>query len=87
MFATKLPPSYDNLLDFLVKKATPEEILAFELSSQELKRAEDLSEKSKLGRLNEDDAYELEKMMQVELLIGALRARALVMLKNNDQSL
>ncbi len=27
MFAAKLPPSYDSLLDFLVKKATPEEIL------------------------------------------------------------
>ena len=84
MFATKLPPSYDSLLDFLVKKATPQEILAFELTPQELKQAEELSEKSKEGHLSEEEAYTLEKMMQAELLIGALRARALVMLKNND---
>lgn len=87
MFATKLPPSYDNLLDFLVKKATPKEILAFELSPQELQQAEELSEKSKAGRLSEEEAYQLEKMLQAELLIGALRARALVMLKNNDQNI
>ena len=81
MFATKLPPSYDSLLDFLVKKATPEEILAFELTPQQLSRAEELSEKNKAGHLSEDEAYELEKTMEVELLIGALRARALVALK------
>ena len=81
MFATKLPPSYDSLLDFLVKKATPQEILAFELTPQQLSRAEELNEKSKLGHLSEVEAYELEKMMEVELLIGALRARALVALK------
>ena len=78
MFATKLPPSSDSLLDFLVKKATPQEILAFELTPQQLSRAEELNEKSKLGHLSEVEAYELEKMMEVELLIGALRARALV---------
>jgi hypothetical protein len=87
MFATKLPPSYDNLLDFLVKKATPEEILAFELTPQELQQAEELSDKSKAGHLSEEEAYTLEKMMQTELLIGALRARALAMLKNNDKNL
>lgn len=81
MFATKLPPSYDSLLDFLVEKATPEEILAFELTPQQLKRAEELSEKHKAGYLPEDEVHELEKIMQVELLIGALRARAMVALK------
>jgi len=87
MYATKLPPSYDSLLDFLVKKATPEEILAFELTPQQIKQAEELGEKSKVGHLSDDEAYQLEKMMQAELLIGALRARALVMLKNNGKSI
>jgi hypothetical protein len=82
MFATKLPPSYDSLLDFLVEKATPEEILAFELSPQEVNRAEELSDKSKAGRLSDAEAYELEKMMQTELLIGSLRARALAALNS-----
>lgn len=81
MFATKLPPAYDNLLDFLVEKATPQEILAFELKPEEIIRAEELSEKSKAGRLSETEAYELDQMMRVELIIGALRARALVALK------
>lgn len=81
MFATKLPPAYDGLLDFIVEKATPQEILGFELSPKEIARAEELSEKSKAGRLSETEAYELEKMMQVELLVGALRAKALVALK------
>ena len=82
MFATKLPPSYESLLDFLVEKATPEEILAFELTPQQLIRAEELSQKNKTGRLSDDEAYELDKMMQVELFIGALRARALTRLHN-----
>ena len=77
MFATQLPPLYNNLLDFLVEKATPKEILNFEMTPQELARAEELSEKHKASRLTEDEAYELDKIMQVELLIGALRARAL----------
>lgn len=81
MIATKLPPVYDSLLDFLVSKATPEEILAFEPTPAELRHIEDLTDKNKSGQLTPAEAAELEKTIEVELLIASLRARAFVALK------
>jgi uncharacterized protein YnzC (UPF0291/DUF896 family) len=58
--------------------------LAFELTPEELQRAEELSEKNKMGRLTPDEAVELDQMMEVEMLIGGLRARALATLKKQS---
>ena len=85
MFATKLPPEYHNLLDFLVEKATPQEILAYKASSGEQARADELTEKNKSGRLTEAESQELNSMLELDLLVMGLKARALAALKNSSE--
>lgn len=81
MFAAKLAAAYDSLLDFLVAKATPQEILAFKASPEEQARADELTEKNKAGRLTEEEAQELNSMLEIDLLVMGLKTRALVAIK------
>ena len=47
MAATNLVPAFDELLDYLVSKASPEEILAFRPSEKAQERADYLTELNK----------------------------------------
>jgi len=47
MALDRLAPSYEMFLDYLVEKATPEEILAYKATLEEQERAEELTEKNK----------------------------------------
>lgn len=78
MALTKLAPVYDHFLDYLVKKATPEEILAFTLPESDLQRAEDLTERNKSGQLTAEEAAELEQILELDLLLSALKAKAMM---------
>lgn len=75
--ALHLSPVYDDLLDFLVEKATPEEILAFAPSEAAQERAEELLEKNNAGTLTPDEYAELQQMLQVDRLVSVLKARAI----------
>ena len=77
MATTPLAPAYDYLLNFLVEKATPDEILAFEIPSIERQRAIDLLDKQDADILTPEEASELEQMRQVDRLVSALKAKAL----------
>ncbi len=77
MAAPHLSRAYDHLLDYLIEKASPQEILAFSLSEADKQRAIELLDKQDDDRLSADEAAELEQMREVELLIMALRAKAL----------
>jgi len=77
MATSTLPPAYDYFLDFIVAKATPPEILAFELPSDVRQRAIELLDKQDEDSLTSDEAAELEQMRQIELLMMALKARAI----------
>jgi len=70
-------PIYDDLLDFLVEKATPAEILAFAPSEAAQERAEELLEKNNAGTLTTEEYGELQQMLQVDWLVSVLKARAL----------
>lgn len=72
-----LSPAYDHLLGYLIDKASPQNILAFSLSEQEKERAIELLDKQDEGTLTSEEAVELEQMREVELLVMALRAKAL----------
>lgn len=74
---------YDSLIDFLVEKATPQEILAFKATEAEQERADELTDKNKSGTLSAEERRELEKMMEVEALINLLKAKALIALKQS----
>jgi hypothetical protein len=81
MLATRLPPAYNSLLDFLVEKASPQEILAFQASAEEQKRADELTQKNKAGQLSPEEVEELQQMLDVDLIVMGLKARALVAMK------
>lgn len=76
MATTPVPVIYDELLDYLASKATPEEILAFEASSQAAARAEDLLNKNNAGTLTPEEHRELQQMLYFDGRISVLKARA-----------
>lgn len=77
MASNTFSPGYEHLLDFLIEKATPEEILSFELTKAEKDRAIELLDKQDEGTLSPAEVVELEQMREAELLMMALRAKAL----------
>ncbi|MCC6803574.1 MAG: hypothetical protein IT319_11880 [Anaerolineae bacterium] len=76
-------PIYNDLLDYLIEKATPAEILAFQPSTDAQTRAELLLERSSEGVLTADERAELDQMLQVDRLVSVLKARALAAMKKS----
>lgn len=76
-------PIYNDLLDYLIEKATPAEILAFQPSDQAQARAELLLERSSEGTLTPEERAELDQMLQVDRLVSVLKARALAALNRS----
>jgi len=74
---TAQTPLYDYLLDYLVDKASPQEILAFELPAESRNREAYLIEKQKNASITPDEARELSQLLEVEALVSALQSRAL----------
>lgn len=77
MATTRLSPVYDEFLDYLIEKATPAEILAYRPSSSAQQRADYLTQRNKLGEMSPEEAAELQNMLEIDVLISALKARAL----------
>ncbi|MEO8397512.1 MAG: hypothetical protein ABI700_31230 [Chloroflexota bacterium] len=80
---TDFAPIYDDFLDYLIEKATPTEILAFQPSPKALERAEILLDHSTEGTLTPDERAELDQMLQMDRLVSVLKARALATLKKS----
>ena len=74
-------PDYDKFLDFLVEKATPEEILALRPSDEAQQRAEELTERNKAGVLTSEEAVELQQMIEFDEWVSLLKAKAAKALK------
>jgi hypothetical protein len=83
MALPKITPIYDEFADFLITSASPAKILAFKPSEAAQARARELTEKNKTGTLTPEEAEELEQMMEVELMMNLLKAKAAVALKNS----
>lgn len=81
MTLTQLGPVYEELLDFLVKVATPQQLLAFHISDSAQQRADELTEKNKTDNLTAQERAELEQMLEFDLLVTALKAKAVRALK------
>ena len=74
-------PIYDDFLDYLIEKATPSEILAFQVSAKAQERADLLLDRSTEGILTPDERIELDQMLQMDRLVSVLKVRALAALK------
>jgi hypothetical protein len=75
--AVSISFAYDELVNYLIEKASPQEILAFTPSLDAQERAIELLERSNAGLLTPDEMAELEQMRQVDRLVSMLKARAL----------
>ncbi len=78
MAAIQIPLIYDELLDFLLEWATPEEILAFKASDRAEERAEDLLDRNNVGTLTPEEKLELQQMLYFDRKISVLKAQAAV---------
>lgn len=76
MVSPTLSPIYDELIEYLVQKATPEEILAFRLSKTAQERAEYLTEQNKAGVLTPEEKVELDQLIEFDQLVSLLKAKA-----------
>ena len=77
MVSAQIPQHvYDEVLDYLASKASPEDILAFKASEEAEERATYLSEKNSEGTLTPDEEQELQHLLYLSRKISLLKARA-----------
>jgi hypothetical protein len=77
MAVANLPSIYDAFLDYLVEKATPQEILAFKVTDDAEYRITELLERQNAGVLTPDETTELEHMRRFDSLVSVLKTKAL----------
>jgi hypothetical protein len=82
MSSAMLPAVYDEFLDFLIEKVTPEEMLAFRASQAAQARADELTELNKTGTITPTESAELEQLLELDLLLSILKAKAFIALQN-----
>jgi hypothetical protein len=77
MATGQLAPIHDHFLDFLVEKATPQEILTYKVPDSVNARTIELLERRDEGTLTASEAEELEQIRQMDLLLQEVYAKAL----------
>jgi hypothetical protein len=73
---TDAPVAYAEVLDFLVTRPTPQEIVAFKVSAEAQERIRTLLDKNQDGRLTETETAELDLYEQLEHMMILLKAKA-----------
>jgi hypothetical protein len=68
--------SYDEIVDFFARGASPEEILSFRPSQKTQERVRELLERNSAGELTEDEEVELDWFGQLEQLMQLVKIRA-----------
>jgi hypothetical protein len=66
----------ERLLNRVVEKITPEEIMAFAPTDEEQRRADELTERNKQGKLTSEEADELDDMIAFNRLVTLLKVKA-----------
>jgi hypothetical protein len=75
--------TYTEVLDFLIKQPTPEQIAKFKVSTQAQTRLEELLEKNHNGTISKAENSELDIYEQLDQLMILLKARAHSVIKND----
>ena len=73
---TNPSPTHIDFLDYLLERADPEDVLAYQASEEEQERAFDLLEKNNAGTLTPDEEMELARMQEINRLVKLLKVRA-----------
>lgn len=71
-----IPSVYQEVIDFLITRPTPEEITNFKVSSPSQERLHILLEKNRESSLNSDEIAELDIYEQLEHLMMLLKIKA-----------
>lgn len=74
--STDIPAVYQEVLDFLIKRPTPEEIIAFKVSPIAQRRLSELLEKNRSATLSLMELAELDVYEQLEHMMILLKVRA-----------
>lgn len=83
MATPKLISAYDELLDYLIRIASPKDILAFKVTDEAQAHAEYLTEQNKSGELTPEERNELNQLLELDSLVSALKAKALAALNKS----
>jgi len=73
---TDIAAVYQEVLDFLIKRPTPEEIITFKVSLPDQTRLKALLEKNRSATLSSMEMAELDVYEQLEHMMILLKARA-----------
>jgi hypothetical protein len=68
--------SYDEIIDFLARGASPAEVLAFRPSEEVQERIRCLLDRNAADELTEDEAAELEVLGEIEHVMQLVKIRA-----------
>ena len=82
MSSLSMSSIYDDLLDFILEQASPEQIIAFKVSPAKQARVDELIERLKTESVSQDEKRELEQIQQFDRLVSLLKARARAALQN-----
>lgn len=73
----EIPQAYLEVLDFLVTRPTPQDIVAFKVSPEAQERLSSLLDKNREGTLTGSEVAELDVYEQLEHLMVLMKARAI----------
>jgi hypothetical protein len=68
--------AYDEFMEFLAQRRSPEEVLAFKASPTAQHRADELTERNKASLLSDQEKIEFEEMLQINQFVSRLKAKA-----------
>jgi hypothetical protein len=73
-------PVYMELVDFVARGSTAEEVASFRPSAEARKRVAELLEKQHESQLTEEETAELDGFVQLEHILGLAKAKAQLIL-------
>jgi len=73
-------PVYMELVDFVARGATAEEVANFRPSPEAQKRVAELLERQRESELTEEETAELDGLVRLEHILGLARAKAQLIL-------
>lgn len=73
-------PVYMELVDFVARGSTAEEVANFRPSPEAQKRVAELLEKQRESQLTDQETSELDGFVQIEHILGLARAKAQLIL-------
>jgi hypothetical protein len=78
-------PVYMELVDFIARGASVEEVANFRPSAEAQKRVTDLLEKQRDSQLTDDEMSELDKFVQLEHILRSAKAKARLILSTRSE--